>query len=120
MLHDEEVWKIPKEAKVTVSSTDSVWDPALQYKDSLRASTSQVSSEFDINFEEEEKEIYWSQSSTIFSRSTLIECTLEDFQYKKVIGKGAFGKVYLVESKKVEGQMYAMKVIRKDKIIDFQ
>lgn len=36
----------------------------------------------------------------------------------KVIGKGAFGKVYLVENK--DGIMYAMKVIRKDKIIDLQ
>lgn len=80
---------------------------------------SNVSSEFDLGFEEEEKELTNSWSSTIFSRSTLVECSLEDFQYKKVIGKGAFGKVYLVENRK-EGMIYAMKVIWKDKIIDFQ
>jgi len=40
---------------------------------------SNVSSEFDLGFEEEEKELTNSWSSTIFSRSTLVECSLEDF-----------------------------------------
>jgi serine/threonine protein kinase len=45
---------------------------------------------------------------------------LEDFAIKKVIGKGAFGKVYLVENRRDPGMIFAMKSIRKDKIIDAQ
>jgi serine/threonine protein kinase len=43
--------------------------------------------------------------------------TLEDFQIKKVIDKGSFGKVFLVVNKH-NGQMYAMKRINKDILID--
>jgi hypothetical protein len=43
--------------------------------------------------------------------------TLEDFQIKKVIDKGSFGKVFLVVQK-TTGQMYAMKRINKDILID--
>lgn len=41
---------------------------------------------------------------------------LEDFNVKKVIGKGSFGKVFLVQ-KKTDGKIYAMKSIRKDIMI---
>ena len=41
---------------------------------------------------------------------------MEDFNVKKVIGKGSFGKVFLVE-KKTDGNMFAMKSIRKDILI---
>ena len=37
----------------------------------------------------------------------------EDFQELKVIGRGSFGKVYLVK-KKSDGQIYAMKVLTKE------
>jgi len=40
-----------------------------------------------------------------------MEANLEDFLIKKVIGKGAFGKVYLVENKKDPNQIFAMKSI---------
>ena len=43
---------------------------------------------------------------------------LEDFKIKKMIGKGTFGKVYLVELSTRPGQLYAMKCIRKDIIIE--
>lgn len=36
-----------------------------------------------------------------------------DFSFKKIIGRGAFGKVALVE-KKNSGKLYAMKIISKD------
>lgn len=42
---------------------------------------------------------------------------LEDFEIKKVIGQGSFGKVFLVESK-ITKKLYAMKSIRKDVVID--
>lgn len=42
---------------------------------------------------------------------------LEDFKIKKVIDKGSFGKVFLVVNKQNK-QMYAMKRINKDILID--
>ena len=42
---------------------------------------------------------------------------LEDFKIRKMIGKGTFGKVYLVEQEGT-GKMLAMKCIRKDIIIE--
>lgn len=42
---------------------------------------------------------------------------LEDFEVMKVVGQGAFGKVYQVR-KKDNFEIYAMKVVRKDKIVE--
>ncbi len=42
---------------------------------------------------------------------------LEDFEILKVIDKGSFGKVFLVELKS-SGNLYAMKRIRKDILIE--
>lgn len=44
--------------------------------------------------------------------------TLETFEVVKVIGKGSFGKVFLVQ-KKDTGSVYAMKSLRKDVILDY-
>ena len=42
---------------------------------------------------------------------------LDDFKIKKMIGKGTFGKVFLVEQEKT-GKLFAMKCIRKDIILE--
>ncbi|EEF33691.1 serine/threonine-protein kinase AtPK2/AtPK19 [Ricinus communis] len=42
---------------------------------------------------------------------------IEDFEVLKVVGQGAFGKVYQVK-KKGTSEIYAMKVMRKDKIVE--
>ncbi|KAH0944069.1 hypothetical protein HID58_003706 [Brassica napus] len=42
---------------------------------------------------------------------------LDDFEVMKVVGKGAFGKVYQVK-KKETSEIFAMKVMRKDKIME--
>ena len=44
--------------------------------------------------------------------------SLNDFQIKKVIGRGSFGKVFLVQ-KKSDGQVYAMKSLNKHTILDY-
>ena len=47
---------------------------------------------------------------------------LDDFKIMKVIGKGGFGKVFLVQKVsqgKNFGRAYAMKSIRKDIILDY-
>lgn len=52
----------------------------------------------------------------MFSRNKLA-AKLEDFKIMKMIGKGTFGKVYLVQHG-ANGNEYAMKCIRKDIIIE--
>lgn len=46
------------------------------------------------------------------------EVTLDDFTILKVLGKGAFGKVLLVEKKESNGEWFAMKTIKKSDIIE--
>uniref|UniRef100_A0A674MIR5 non-specific serine/threonine protein kinase n=1 Tax=Takifugu rubripes TaxID=31033 RepID=A0A674MIR5_TAKRU len=43
-------------------------------------------------------------------------CTMNDFEYLKLLGKGTFGKVILVKEK-ATGVHYAMKILRKEVII---
>jgi serine/threonine protein kinase len=45
------------------------------------------------------------------------EAELTDFDIKKVLGRGAFGKVFLVTHKADANTLYAMKAMRKDMII---
>jgi len=46
------------------------------------------------------------------------DVVLQDFIIKSVIGRGSFGKVFLVQHKS-DGKVYAMKSLRKDVILDF-
>lgn len=48
---------------------------------------------------------------------TFIDLKLEDFILHKMIGKGAFGKVYLAKLSKND-KIYAIKSIRKDLILE--
>jgi serine/threonine protein kinase len=45
------------------------------------------------------------------------EITLEDFDILSVLGRGAFGKVFLARLKE-EKQLYAIKTLRKDMLIE--
>ena len=65
------------------------------------------------------KEMGKERSATLFVRKAdEKEAVLEDFVAKSVIGKGSFGKVFLVQ-KKGSDKAYAMKALRKDVILDF-
>ena len=55
-------------------------------------------------------------SSLHFSRHQK-PAKLEDFEYRKVLGRGSFGKVLLVQNR-VTKKLYAMKVIRKDLVLE--
>lgn len=69
--------------------------------------------------EEQEKSLSCSaEENEAMPRSGGIESVgLEDFDFLKVVGQGAFGKVFQV-MKKGTSEIYAMKVVRKDKIIE--
>lgn len=54
---------------------------------------------------------------TLYSAKKGEEVWLDDFICKKVLGKGSFGKVFLVE-KKSDHKLYAMKSLRKDVILE--
>lgn len=61
-------------------------------------------------------------SSLLFSRKATSELDvipqwLEDFKILRVIDKGSFGKVFLVQQE-ATGKFYAMKWIRKDLLIE--
>lgn len=58
------------------------------------------------------------EEAEVTSQSESVESVgLEDFDFLKVVGQGAFGKVFQV-MKKGTSEIYAMKVVRKDKIIE--
>lgn len=46
------------------------------------------------------------------------QVTLQDFIIKSVIGRGSFGKVFLVQHRQT-GKVFAMKSLRKDVILDY-
>ena len=54
----------------------------------------------------------------MYAKSGDKKVTLSDFIIKKVIGRGSFGKVFLVERKGTK-EVYAMKSLRKDVILEY-
>ena len=61
--------------------------------------------------------IYYYYYYYIFWLIKLQDVKLEDFLILKVIGRGAFGKVMLVEKKETK-EMFAMKSLRKQLLIE--
>lgn len=81
-------------------------------------STSSGSFKSDYPDEYSETHGFREASQTVYARSGDKKVGLQDFIIKKVIGRGSFGKVFLVE-KKGSKEVYAMKSLRKDVIIDY-
>ena len=60
------------------------------------------------------------RSDTMFAKNKSDkEVSLKDFTIKSVIGRGSFGKVFLVQ-KNSDSKVYAMKSLRKDVILDYE
>lgn len=58
-------------------------------------------------------------AKSVYQRNTNEVVDLRDFVIKSVIGRGSFGKVFLVQ-KVQDGKVYAMKSLRKDTILDYE
>jgi p70 ribosomal S6 kinase len=61
-----------------------------------------------------------SRTATPLSPPSLARIGLKDFNLKSVIGKGAYGKVFLVQAKNQDlhaMKYYAMKVLRKASLV---
>ena len=56
-------------------------------------------------------------ASVLYRRETLVNASFDDFEMVSIIGRGTFGKVYLVKCKRND-KFFAMKCIRKDVVIE--
>lgn len=65
----------------------------------------------------QEKRLQHAQKETEFLRLKRSKLGVEDFEALKVIGRGAFGEVRLVQ-KKDTGHVYAMKILRKADMLE--
>jgi len=66
---------------------------------------------------EVEEELRLKRTNTIFATKKGSKVCIDDFHLLKVLGRGAFGKVMLVQ-KKDDEEYFALKSLRKDEIID--
>ena len=77
----------------------------------------QISKEYISDLEEEECKI--DEISIIYNKTgEFKDLVLENFQIMKILGRGAFGKVYLVQYKPRNNTYYAMKSIKKEYLND--
>lgn len=131
-LKDQAVQTITKAYRDLIGSTLLVWETTeLNLKDlstrkvDKKKGVSRIPApETAINYHavsgsnEETKENRLSRSRTIFKASTnAAEVTLDDFTILKVVGRGSFGKVMLVQKKDTK-MVYAMKSLRKDALLE--
>lgn len=70
------------------------------------------------SLEEDDLPVPGSNHRPTFAKKGDMDVSLSDFVIKKVIGRGSFGKVFLVQ-KKETNEVYAMKSLRKDVIIEY-
>ena len=98
-------------------------DPAetIELNESTRHHQSTLESDYTGRHKESSLSSNMTFDSPNTSPSNLLDSTadtikIEDFKILKVIGRGSFGKVYMVK-KKSDGAIYAMKTLKKDFVI---
>ena len=72
--------------------------------------------EADLDFDELQK-ARGKSASMLYRRETLVNASFDDFEMVSIVGRGTFGKVYLVKCK-MNDKHFAMKCIRKDVVIE--
>ena len=111
---------------MTTRASSNAGLPIIEMIDDLEASMSHRGKAFkesrvSTKFQDNDKSIMGSQqdvSTSLYCKSSEgTKVQLDDFQLVSIIGKGNFGKVYLVYLP-LNKQYYAMKSIRKDIVID--
>ena len=83
----------------------------------LRESANSSTSSHGLSIEEDDLPAPGQHRPT-FAKKGDMDVQLSDFEIKKVIGRGSFGKVFLVKKRGTD-EVYAMKSLRKDVIIEF-
>jgi serum/glucocorticoid-regulated kinase 2 len=130
-LKDQIVSLLVKTAKALNGKTLYIWetqelnlkDLATTKADRKKGLSKIPSPESAVNFrtgpvEEEKKEHKIKRSQTIYAaKGDSGEVTLNDFNMLKVLGRGSFGKVMLVQKKDTKA-LYAMKSLRKDALLE--
>ena len=89
------------------------------YEPEIIRTTSSSTEELDLKMIDKEDQIptHKIHRATYVKKGGDSSSTLQDFQIKRVIGRGSFGKVFLVV-KKTSKEVFAMKSLRKDVILD--
>ncbi|GMN41119.1 hypothetical protein TIFTF001_010340 [Ficus carica] len=114
----------PLSVQPALEASSEYGDPAVIYNrsHSLLGPTTCVSPSLNLSkptlYESEDLKKH--DSSDHASESSVLEeqgVRLEDFEVLKVVGQGAFGKVYQVR-RRGSSEIYAMKVMRKDKVME--
>ncbi|XP_057475724.1 serine/threonine-protein kinase AtPK2/AtPK19-like [Actinidia eriantha] len=99
-----------KLSKITIHETD---DDSMEHLDTISHKTVKEAQELLVNDSTFQESVKCADDNFIKAQSV----GLEDFEVMKVVGQGAFGKVFQVK-KKGTSEIYAMKVMRKDKIME--
>ena len=66
-----------------------------------------------------DREHFSEQSELLRTSESNTNITLQSFDIKSTLGRGAFGRVYLAKLPET-GELYAIKAIRKDVLLDTQ
>lgn len=85
--------------------------PTVKVTDTLSTDNSQAVQKVD------EVPVIPTENAIPASENEVRKLGIEDFNFIKVLGKGSFGKVMLVERKSNPDEVYAVKILRKDVII---
>lgn len=126
LMSDEEVAKKLSELSLDDKSSDDALrssDSSLFNQDTIMAnlkhkqeSYKRKSSYYKRPKVEDNEDTGTGAAQSLFHKDTS-DATFENFKIVKLIGRGTFGKVYLVVNE-INGQYYAMKSIRKDVVLE--
>ncbi|EZA56699.1 Protein kinase C-like 1B [Ooceraea biroi] len=100
---------------MNISADKQIKSSKINYAASITGSyTGETSSTY---YERERREVPVNESGVPVNGTELRKFGIKDFNFIKVLGKGSFGKVMLVERKSSPDELYAVKILRKSVIL---